>query len=146
MHASKFLEFLFHIFAPNTCSLHFRIQVSYGFNMLISLAEQELKTKQRRQVGDSWGVTARNYEEPTKKITSRKDATNTKQKPIVSSAMIHVKFLGCFFLLVNCPSFSRCLFLSSSSDAMSLHTLSLRLSPVHLNQPFVDQLSRFVES
>ena len=102
--------------------------------MLISLAEQELKTQQPRQVGDSWGVTARNYEEPTKKITSRKDATNTKQKPIVSSAMIHVKFLGCFFLLANCPSFSRCLFLSSSSDAMSSHTLSLHLSQLHLNQ------------
>lgn len=65
MHASKFLEFLFHIYAPNTCSLHFRIQMSYGFNMLISLAEQELKTQQPRQVGDSWGVTARNYKEPT---------------------------------------------------------------------------------
>ena len=40
MHVSKFLmqkviEFIFHIYATNTCSLHFRIQVSYGFIMLI---------------------------------------------------------------------------------------------------------------
>ena len=143
----KVIGFIFHIYAPNTCSLHFCTQVSYRFSMLISLAEQELKTQQPQLVGDSRGVTTRNYKEPTKKINrSRKDDTNTKKKLIVSSAMIHVKFLGCFFLLANCPSFSRCLFLSSSSDAMSSHTLSLRLSQLHLNQPFVDQLSRFVES
>ena len=143
----KVIGFIFHIYAPNTCSLHFCTQVSYRFSMLISLAEQELKTQQPQLVGDSRGVTTRNYKEPTKKINrSRKDDTNTKKKLIVSSAMIHVKFLGYFFLLANCPSFSRCLFLSSSSDAMSSHTLSLRLSQLHLNQPFVDQLSRFVES
>lgn len=155
MHASKFLEFLFHIYAPNTCSLHFRIQVSYRFSKLISLAEQELKTQQPQLVGDSRGVTTRNYKEPTKKITkSRKDDTNTKKKLIVSSAMIHVKFLGCFFLLAACCPFSRCLFFfqSSSSDAMSSHTLSLHPSPFHLNQQWVSafcesvQVSRFVES
>lgn len=78
----KVIGFIFHIYAPNTCSLHFCTQVSYRFSMLISLAEQELKTQQPQLVGDSRGVTTRNYKEPTKKITrSRKDDTNTKKKP-----------------------------------------------------------------
>ena len=135
MQASKFLEFLFHIYALNTCSLHFRIQVSYGFNMLISLAEQEFKTKQPRQFGDSWGVTARNHEEPTKKITSRKDARNTKQKPIVSSAMIHVKFLGCFCCLpIALPSpaaFSRPLH-QMPCHSILFHCVSARFTSINL--------------
>ena len=111
MHASKFfmqkvIEFIFHIYAPNTCSLHFRIQVSYGFSMFISLAEQEFKTQQPQLVGDSRGVTIRNYKEPAKKITRRrKDDTNTKKKTIVSNAMIHVKF-SCLPLAI--PSSAAC--------------------------------------
>ena len=80
-----------HVFPPFPYSSVIRLQYVY---------KQELKTQQPQLVGDSWGVTTRNYKEPAKKITrGRKDDANTKKKTIVSSAMIHVKF-SCLQLAV----------------------------------------------